>query len=106
MATEFEQPDAPLTLEQEAIVAALSDAFVRDVDRILLAHCRLSWRKVALLVGLTMNDPTLKFQGLPDVFFSMRVRRLVESGALESTANIACMRYCEVRLPAANPVDP
>jgi hypothetical protein len=106
MTDEFEQPDPPLTQEQEAMVASLSDAFIRDVDRVLLSHSRSSWRKVAMLVGMTMMDQDLKATGLPDVFFSMRVRRLVEIGRLESAGNLAYMRSSEVRLPPRAPVEP
>lgn len=100
-----EQPDPPLTPEQEVIVASLSGEFLRKVDSALLSHAKHSWRKVAMLVGLAMMDPDLKVAGLPDLFFSKRVRGLVEAGLLQSAGNLDFMRYSEVRLPNGGQVE-
>jgi hypothetical protein len=99
VADEKEQPDPPLSPEQEAIVASLSEDFIRSVDRALLSHAMPSLRKVAMLVGLTMMDADLRAPGLPDLFYSNRVRKLVEAGLLEAEGNLHYMRFSEVRLP-------
>ena len=99
MSEEQRYPDGPLTPEQESIVASLSADFVRLVDAALLSHARVAWRKVAMLVGSAMMDSTLRVPGLPDTFYSMRVRKLVEAGMLEAEGNLGHMRFSEVRLP-------
>jgi hypothetical protein len=105
MPPESEQPDPLPTKEQLAIIASLTNADILDVDRILLSHARPAWRKVSMLVGLAMTDPYLKTQGLPDIFYAMRVRMLVEAGALESAGDLAFMRFSEVRLPVQSPIE-
>ena len=52
-----------------------------------------------MVVGLTMSSLQSHVPGLPDVFYGMRVRKLVEDGLLESQGNLARMRFSEVRLP-------
>jgi hypothetical protein len=99
MSEEQRRPDGPLTPEQEAVVASLSADFVRQVDAALLSQAGVAWRKVAMLVGLTMMDSALRVPGLPDTFYAMRVRKLVEAGMLEAEGNLDYMRFSEVRLP-------
>ena len=38
-----------------------------------------------------------QYQGIPDIYFSQRVRKMVLGGTLESQGNIDRMRYSEVR---------
>lgn len=95
---EFE-PDGPLTPEQEVVVAKLSPEDLAKIDEGLLSNCCENWRKVAMVVGTTMmSDGPYRFEDVPDVFYSQRVRALVESGLLESQGNLDFMRYSEVRL--------
>ncbi len=101
MADKRQQPDSLLSPAEETIVASLDEGFIRKVDRALLSHATTSWRKVAMLIGLTMMDSELRVPGLPDLFYSMRVRTLVEAGLLESAGNLDYMRFTEVRLPQA-----
>ena len=92
-------PDPALTPEQKALVQKLSSEQVQEIDNLLLSHARHSWRKVAMLVGLAMTDGKGKVGGIPDVFYSQRVRALVDKGYLESQGNLQFMRFSEVRLP-------
>ena len=53
-----------------------------------------------MVVGTTMmSDGPYRFESIPDVFYSQRVKALVENGLLESQGNLDFMRYSEVRLP-------
>ena len=99
MSEERRRPDGPLTPEQEALVASLSADFLRKVDAALLSQAKGTWRKVAMLVGSAMMDSALRVPGLPDTFYAMRVRKLVEVGVLEAEGNLDYMRFSEVRLP-------
>ena len=56
---------------------------------------------MAFIVGKTMMDLPGLVSGIPDVYYSQRVRHLVEEGKLESQGNLAYMRYSEVRLPSS-----
>jgi hypothetical protein len=92
-------PDPAMTEEQEAIAASLSTEFIAKIDKALLSHARVLDRKVAMLVGLTMMDDSLRAPGLPDLFYAQRVKRLVKQGALVARGYLGYMRYSEVRLP-------
>ncbi len=100
MTNEKEEPDAPLTPQQEAIANSLSEEFVQTIDKTLLSHANVYWRKVAMLVALTMAESETRIAGLPDVFYSKRIRKLVEAGVLESAGDLDYMRFSEVRLSA------
>lgn len=90
-------PDPELTPEQLKLVAELTDAEVEAIDNALLANASGMWRKVARIVGTTMTELPCRVEGIPDVFYSQRIKRLVEAGALESQGNLSHMRYSEVR---------
>lgn len=92
-------PDGPMTPEAQALADSLSPEFVAGVDAALLSHATTKNRKVAMLVGLTIDDPALRAAGLPDVFYAQRVKALVARGLLIAQGDLDYMRYSEVRLP-------
>lgn len=92
--------DRELTQEELKLVATLSDAQLAEIDEMLLSHVHPKYsRKVAYLVGATMSDLPNRVKGIPDVFYSKRVARLVELGKLVADGNLNYMRYSEVRFP-------
>lgn len=93
------EPIGPMSPEQAAVAASLSPEMVAKIDAMLLSHARTRERKVAMLVGLTMFDPSTRVPGLPDIFYAQRVRALVERGLLIAEGNLDYMQYSEVRLP-------
>ncbi len=96
---EFE-PDGPLTPEQQTVVEKLSQEDIAKIDDGLLSNCCDRWRKVAMVVGTTMTSGgPYRYEDVPDIFYSLRVKALVEQGLLESQGNPDFMRYSEVRLP-------
>ena len=99
---EVPEPDLDLTEEEKVLVAELSNEVIEEIDNLLLSHAQHNWRKVAMLVGLTMTDLKNRPKGISDVFYAQRVRRLVEEGRLEYQGNLQYMRFSEVRLPSRN----
>ena len=95
-----ETPDGPLNFEQSMRVSQLKQEDLWEIDRVLLAQSAHSWRKVARIVAMTIGELSERFPNIPDVYYAMRVRHLVEIGKLESQGNLLYMRYSEVRLPA------
>lgn len=96
--------DGPMTPDQEALVAQLSVEHIAAIDEAIIAFLSTTrhWRKVARVVAEWMSGP-LHRPGIPDVFYSSRVRALVETGRVESKGDLRCMRFSEVRvLHAAN----
>jgi uncharacterized protein DUF3658 len=98
MTDEF-TPDPPLSSEEARVAASLSKVFIERIDAELLEHSRHQPRKVAMLVGLAMSNPSVRVPGLPDLYYAQRVRLLVAKGALLAEGNLDFMRYSEVRLP-------
>ena len=92
-------PDPPLSAEQARIAASLSPDLVERIDAELLSHARPRSRRVAMVVGLAMNNEAVRVPGLPDLYYSQRIRALVEKGSLVAEGNLGFMRYSEVRLP-------
>jgi hypothetical protein len=95
------KPDLDLDESQKVVVAALNSAAIKEIDEILLSYATNNWRKVAMLVGLSMSDAGFVWPNIPDIFLSQRVRKLVEAGHLEAQGNLQLMRFSEVRLPSA-----
>jgi hypothetical protein len=92
------EPDPPLDFEQSMRVSKLTQDDLWDIDRELLNQSARSWRKVARVVGFTMDKLSSRIPDVPDVYFAQRVRHLVEIGKLESQGDLHRMRYREVRL--------
>jgi len=101
MNKEIPIPDPDLTAEEKALVAKLSQKDLQAIDEALLSNARSSWRKVAMVVGITMLNLSNSIKGIPDVFYSQRIRNLVENGRLEAQGNLQFMRFSEVRIPSA-----
>jgi hypothetical protein len=96
---DHDDPDPPLTPEQNEIVAQLSLAAIEEIDQALLRNVSHQWCKVAMVVAKTMMALPNRVAGIPDVYYSGRVRQLVSQGQLESQGNLQRMRFSEVRLP-------
>ena len=95
-------PDRRLTPEEEARANLLTDADLRRIDACLLSSTPPRWRKVAYVIGRTMQDLNPEFR-LPDVFYLSRIKHLVDSGAIEAAGNLNRMRHSEIRIPDTTP---
>ncbi len=89
-----------MTPEQESRARSLTVAELQRIDECLLSHMSDRWQKVARIVALTMQKLHPQFPGVPDVFYSGRIRHLADSGAIEATGDLKRLRFSEVRLPA------
>lgn len=99
MSQEMPLDDPELTENQLALVAALSEQQLREIDEALLDAAGKNWRKVAMVVAVSMQNLPNRVEGIPDVFYSQRVARLVEQGYLISQGNLKSMRFSEVKVP-------
>jgi hypothetical protein len=91
----------PLTTAQQEAVNRLTAADLQTIDAAILANVVDNWRKVARIVGTTMNayaDQKL-YPDLVDVFYVQRIKLMVEKGMILSTGNLNRMGYSEIRLP-------
>jgi len=97
---EVPQPDGPLSSEQQVLVNDLAPEELMAIDDVILANCSVQFRKVARVVGGTMQQNAAKDKHLPDIFYAQRIYKLVEMGKLISQGKPGYMRFCEVRLPS------
>ena len=96
---EMAVPDGPPTGEQQERIDKLTPDHLRLIDEAILACVSSQWRKAALVVGTAMEKNLGTVPPVPDIFYSQRLKKLVEDGSLESQGNLESMRLSEVRLP-------
>ncbi len=99
MTEEVPISDFPLTPEEQAEAEQLTEAEIEAIDRALLLNITYQWRKVAMVVGMTMMNYPNRVPNIPDIFYASRICKLAESGHLESQGDLRYMRFSEVRLP-------
>lgn len=90
-------PDGGMTSEQLERIAELTDAEVQRIDNSIISHCKDHWRKVAMVVGSALLDNLDTIPDVPDLFYADRVKKLVQTGKLESQGNLYMMRFSEIR---------
>ena len=91
-------PDPEITEEQRKNIDILSLEKLKEIDSTLLSYASKNYTKVAMLVGKLLMSNDVHVKGIPDTFYSERIRILVKKGLLESQGNLHYMRYSEVRL--------
>ena len=70
-----------------------------EIDKALLANITIQWRKVALVVGVTMMQVDNKRRvGRDDLYFAGRLTGLIQQGLIEYDGDLNEIRQCEVRL--------
>jgi len=90
-------PDPELNQEQLELISELTEDEILVIDNQLYSNTSNNWRKIARIVGTTMIEMPQRPKGVPDIFYALRVRHLVQSGKLEYKGYLNRMRYCEVR---------
>lgn len=98
--SEIEEVDASemrLNEAQALAVAKLADSNVAEIDNALYEHAIDSWRKVAMVIGLTIIKVDGQFGAIPDSYYLQRVAKLVELGRLEAQGELWKMGRSEVR---------
>lgn len=100
MSDELPIKDGPMTAEQILAVEKLSKEEIEEIDKALMSNVVRHWRKLAMVIGVTMSKLPDGMVGVPDVFYAERMRKLVDAGHVESQGDLSRMRFCEVRLPA------
>lgn len=91
--------DGPMSDEQSARVAALTDDDISQIDTSILKHCTHQYRKLVLVIGKAMDDSDESLRDVPDLFYAERIKEIVREGKLESQGDLNKMRFSEVRRP-------
>ena len=91
--------DRPMNADEQARAAKLTEGDLRTIDECIMSNITHQFRKTAKVVALTMGDIGGYLPGLPDVFYSGRIKHLAAAGLIEAAGNLNRMRFSEVRLP-------
>jgi hypothetical protein len=86
MTEEIPDLDAPLTPEEQAEVELLNETEIEEIDRALLSNIICHWRKVAMVVGITMSPAMSNYPNsipiVQDVFYFSRIHKLAKKDNL------------------------
>jgi hypothetical protein len=99
MSKEIPMANPPLSVEEQCVVAQLTDVDRQDIDAAILAQCSNHWFKVTRVTCDAEKALSDRYPGLSYIFYAQRLIQLVEQGRLESQGNLEHMRFSEVRLP-------
>ena len=91
-------PDPKMSEEEKTFCNLLSTEKLKEIDNALLTQATDRFSKVAKLVGTVFMDNNIHLEGIPDIFYSERIRLLVDKGLLEAQGDLNYMRFSEVRL--------
>jgi hypothetical protein len=75
-------------------------ADAQAVDALILSKCTAHWRKVAMVVGSSLNEYDERFPNIPYVYMPVRMLELERAGRLEIQGDVFSMRESEIRLPS------
>jgi hypothetical protein len=94
----FDQEPTPKQLKA---IQQLTPSEVIEIEGVLVSNVGPRWRKVAMVVGLSMLQLKDRFNGVPDVYYSRRLAEMAEAGKLDSQGDLRRMRFSEVRIHAS-----
>ena len=97
--TKNEFQEYGLEKEDEIIVNALKEHDNNIIDSWIKQCVSNKFQKVAMIVAraIDISDKEGKYLDVPDVYFGIRIEKLVEEGYLEARGNLKNMRFSEVR---------
>jgi hypothetical protein len=95
---ELPVPNPPISAEEQAAADLLSEQDLEAIDACILRHCADHFYKVARIMGRTQDELAERFPKLSYVFYTQRLKRLVDTGHLDAAGDVFKMRFSEVRL--------
>jgi hypothetical protein len=90
--------DGPMDWDDYGLIDELTGDTLGQIDAALMSLTTPKPRKVAGIIGRTLASSPARVPGLPDFFYSERVRFLIESGALELVGDVDDLMKGEVCL--------
>ena len=88
----------PISTEEQAAADLLSTQDIELIDACILSHCADHFYKVARIMGRTEDELANRFPKLSFVFYTQRLKQLVDTGRLDAAGDVFKMRFSEVRL--------
>ena len=91
-------PNPPISAEEQAAGDLLSTQDLELIDACILSHCADCFYKVARIMGRTEDELADRFPKMSYVFYTQRLKHLVDTGRLDAAGDVFKMRFSEVRL--------
>lgn len=91
-------PNPPISGEEKAAADLLSQQELEAIDVCILSHCASRFYKVARVIGQNEDKLAGRFPKLSYVFYTQRLKYLVDTGLLGAAGDVFKMRFSEVRL--------
>jgi hypothetical protein len=91
-------PNPRISAEEQGAVALLGEKDLALIDACILSHCADHFYKVARIMGRTQDELADRFPKLSYVFYTQRLKYLVDAGQLDAAGDVFKMRFSEVRL--------
>ena len=91
-------PNPPISADEQAAADLLSEQDLEAIDACILGHCADRFYKVARIMGRTQDELACRFPKLSYVFYTQRLKHLVDAGRLVAAGDVFKMRFSEVRL--------
>jgi hypothetical protein len=88
----------PMSAEEKAASDLLGQQELEVIDACILSHCTDRFLKVARVILRTESELQHHFPKLTHIFYTQRLRHLVDTGHLLATGDVFQMRFSEVRL--------
>jgi hypothetical protein len=88
----------PISAQEQAAADLLSKRDLEAIDACILSHCADHFYKVARIMGKTEDELAERFPKLSYVFYTQRLKHLVDTGHLDSAGDVFKMRFSEARL--------
>jgi hypothetical protein len=98
MTPEVPIPNPPISAEEQAAADLLAAPDLELIDACILSHCADHFYKVAWIIGRTQDELADRFPKLSYVFYTQRLKHLVDTGCLVAAGDVFKMRFSEVRL--------
>jgi hypothetical protein len=98
MNAEVPIPNPPISAEEQAAADLLNEQDLKLIDACILSHCAERFYKVAWIMGQTQDELADRFPKLSYVFYTRRLKHLVDTGCLVAAGDVFKMRFSEVRL--------
>ena len=91
-------PNPPISGVEKTAADLLSQQELEAIDACILSHCADHFYKVARIMMQTQDELAHRFPKLSYVFYTQRLKHLVDTGHLVAAGDVFKMRFSEVRL--------
>ncbi|MFM2242676.1 MAG: hypothetical protein RLZ97_1531 [Verrucomicrobiota bacterium] len=90
-------PNKPISALEKAAADLLGPQELEVIDACILSHCTDRFLKVARVILRTENELQHRFPKLSHIFYTQRLRHLVDTRHFQAAGDVVQMRFSEVQ---------